>query len=701
MHERALGGGRRRRLGQPVDGREPERERAVGERRDLRRRQDEGSSNAMREPYAGGVTAKWTSNHEFRCSGGTSQGPLGRLGDAGRVLERTEVAEVSKTSSRPSGRRVDDRLGDGRGTEAGEPAPGDRDRAPDLAQVVERVVLCAHPVDLRTRSRARTSGGRCRRARRRSRGRRRPAGPRDRGPRTAAWPRSSRRPRHGRRTRVGGAARRRPAGWRPTMSARPLRRHHHRLVEVDRAERAGPTLLGQQQRGAALRVPDGSRDPRIRARRPRRARRRRSRSRRSHRRRARSRRRGRAGRARRRDGRRGDRPAAATHSRGSRWRGRAARVGSWSGSRLVAEVVDDDGDAVGRRDVQAVALVSAAGSHRSILSAPVASPTFHGPSALVAQEIVDQAEHRELDHGAPLDEHLAEQVDGDDGRARARARSWPAGMAPVVRRDDHGVDERHPRQMVGQRGSGGRRQARRQLGGPARRRHRRGRGRTPRSGRRRGAPSPGRRSCTWGRARPGGRRSARPFGRHAHVLCQRCTHEGCIGRSGIGLKAQCGSYGPGPHPALLTVGNLRPCRLTKRRWSRSNERFYAAFEAADLDAMSDLWEHSDRVSCIHPGWAVLRGWSAVAASWPAMFQGPEHLQFILTDEHVKVDGDAAWVTVDENIIGAESGTVASLNLFAQRRGRVADGRPPRLAPSSRLGARRLVARCPSASAGRR
>ena len=97
-----------------------------------------------------------------------------------------------------------------------------------------------------------------------------------------------------------------------------------------------------------------------------------------------------------------------------------------------------------------------------------------------------------------------------------------------------------------------------------------------------------------------------------------------------------------------------------------NQAFYAAFEARDLDAMSDLWEHSDRVSCVHPGWSTLRGWGAVAASWLALFQGPQHLQFILTDEHAEILGDLAWVTVDENIISDEEGsTVTALNLFVR------------------------------------
>jgi ketosteroid isomerase-like protein len=98
----------------------------------------------------------------------------------------------------------------------------------------------------------------------------------------------------------------------------------------------------------------------------------------------------------------------------------------------------------------------------------------------------------------------------------------------------------------------------------------------------------------------------------------------------------------------------------------ANRAFYDAFEARDIDAMSDVWEHGDRVACTHPGWRTLRGWGAVSASWFALFRGPNPLQFILTEEIVSVAGDSAWVTVDENLIGADGGgTVASLNLFVR------------------------------------
>ena len=81
-----------------------------------------------------------------------------------------------------------------------------------------------------------------------------------------------------------------------------------------------------------------------------------------------------------------------------------------------------------------------------------------------------------------------------------------------------------------------------------------------------------------------------------------------------------------------------------------NSAFYAALEACDLDAMADLWEHSDRVSVTHPGWPMLRGWAKVAGSWDAIFRNTAYIQFVLTDEQVTVSGDAAWVTLDENIL---------------------------------------------------
>lgn len=97
----------------------------------------------------------------------------------------------------------------------------------------------------------------------------------------------------------------------------------------------------------------------------------------------------------------------------------------------------------------------------------------------------------------------------------------------------------------------------------------------------------------------------------------------------------------------------------------ANARYYQAFEAADLDAMSAAWERSDRVTCTHPGWGSLRGWGEVASSFAALFQGAG-VQFVLTRPTAVVVGDAAWVSVDENLLGEQAGvTVATLNLFVR------------------------------------
>jgi ketosteroid isomerase-like protein len=100
----------------------------------------------------------------------------------------------------------------------------------------------------------------------------------------------------------------------------------------------------------------------------------------------------------------------------------------------------------------------------------------------------------------------------------------------------------------------------------------------------------------------------------------------------------------------------------------ANRRYYEAFESRDLDAMSDLWERSDLALCTHPGWATLEGWGAVAASFFALFQNGQQIQFVLTREKVVLSGETAWVSLDENLLGDQGGvTVATINMFVRDR----------------------------------
>jgi ketosteroid isomerase-like protein len=99
----------------------------------------------------------------------------------------------------------------------------------------------------------------------------------------------------------------------------------------------------------------------------------------------------------------------------------------------------------------------------------------------------------------------------------------------------------------------------------------------------------------------------------------------------------------------------------------ANQAFYEAHETRDLDAMRAVWEHSDAVVCIHPGWPILRTWPRVEESWRRILTGPGRNQFILTNEAVAVHTDTAWVTLDENLVDSGgTGTVAATNVYVHR-----------------------------------
>lgn len=98
----------------------------------------------------------------------------------------------------------------------------------------------------------------------------------------------------------------------------------------------------------------------------------------------------------------------------------------------------------------------------------------------------------------------------------------------------------------------------------------------------------------------------------------------------------------------------------------ANQRFYDAIEGRDFGEMTALWERTDRVTCVHPGWPILRGHDAVLESWLAILEGPGHNQFILTNTACTIDGNLAWVTLDENlVVNAQTHMSTTINLYAR------------------------------------
>jgi len=101
---------------------------------------------------------------------------------------------------------------------------------------------------------------------------------------------------------------------------------------------------------------------------------------------------------------------------------------------------------------------------------------------------------------------------------------------------------------------------------------------------------------------------------------------------------------------------------------RANERFYETFSSLDYAAMEALWEKTDRVFCVHPGWHALRGWKAVLDSWKRIIANTASISFTLTSITGHVDGNMGIVTLYENIssrVGTErhTSTTVSTNLF--------------------------------------
>lgn len=111
-----------------------------------------------------------------------------------------------------------------------------------------------------------------------------------------------------------------------------------------------------------------------------------------------------------------------------------------------------------------------------------------------------------------------------------------------------------------------------------------------------------------------------------------------------------------------------PSHSDRTRVLAVNQAFYDAFEARSLPAMDAVWEHSDDVVCIHPGWSMLVGWPKVRASWESLLANEENLQFIVTEATAVVGTDMAFVRASENVLagGAMQGAVVAINVFARR-----------------------------------
>jgi ketosteroid isomerase-like protein len=107
----------------------------------------------------------------------------------------------------------------------------------------------------------------------------------------------------------------------------------------------------------------------------------------------------------------------------------------------------------------------------------------------------------------------------------------------------------------------------------------------------------------------------------------------------------------------------------------ANAEFYAAIEAGDADRISAMWDVSDDVVCVHPGWPAVVGRSRVLRSWAVILANTAYIQFFSTGSDVAVTGDVAIVSCEYGVLArsdeadtgfGESARVVASNVFRRR-----------------------------------
>jgi SnoaL-like domain len=82
---------------------------------------------------------------------------------------------------------------------------------------------------------------------------------------------------------------------------------------------------------------------------------------------------------------------------------------------------------------------------------------------------------------------------------------------------------------------------------------------------------------------------------------------------------------------------------------KNNTRFYQAFESLSIEKMEEVWNHADNIVCVHPGWDLFTGWTAIRESWIRIFENTDVIKFIITNKKIRIFENIAIVACTENI----------------------------------------------------
>lgn len=96
----------------------------------------------------------------------------------------------------------------------------------------------------------------------------------------------------------------------------------------------------------------------------------------------------------------------------------------------------------------------------------------------------------------------------------------------------------------------------------------------------------------------------------------------------------------------------------------ANAAFYAAFNARDADAMAALWATAAEVTCVHPGWNILRGREAVLASWRSILGNAEQAKIVGAADGAQILGEVA-IVVGREVVGGHPIAVSNTFLLQE------------------------------------
>ncbi len=91
----------------------------------------------------------------------------------------------------------------------------------------------------------------------------------------------------------------------------------------------------------------------------------------------------------------------------------------------------------------------------------------------------------------------------------------------------------------------------------------------------------------------------------------------------------------------------------------ANDAFYLAFNQGDMEAMESAWSQEQGILCLHPGWPLLTGRSAVLDSWREILSQPQ-TPIDLMEPTAHLAGNTVLVSCYEQL-GAT--IMAASNLF--------------------------------------